>query len=66
MGRMKNEFRKEVAKALSNLIKSKPEILKMEDLMGLPELIRNYIVLSGFVGKPKILGFKAEYTGGIR
>jgi len=66
MGRMKNEFRKEVAKALSNLVKSKPEILRMEDLMGLPELIRNYIVLSGFVGKPKIIGFKAEYIGGIR
>ena len=51
MGRMKNEFRKEVAKALSNLVKSKPEILRMEDPMGLPELIRNYIVLSGLVGK---------------
>ncbi len=66
MGRMRSEFRKEVSKALTGLAKSKPEILQMEDLMDLPELIRNYIVLSGFVGKPKIIGFKAEYTGGIR
>lgn len=66
MGRMRCEFRKEVSKALTGLVKSKPEILQMEDLMYLPELIRNYIVFSGFIGKPKIKGFKAEYTGGIR
>jgi hypothetical protein len=43
-----------------------PSLLTEADLVNLPYPVRNYIMYTGSVGKPKVNNFKIEFTGKIR
>ena len=42
------------------------DVLRPEDLAHLPEAVRRYVVASGFVGAPKVAGFRVVSRGRIR
>ncbi len=42
------------------------EIISKKDLEHLPVIVQNYLVYSGFVGKPKIENFQLSFTGEMR
>ena len=63
---MKNEYRRAVLKALEKTKGQKPGILTEADIQHLPDAVKKYLMLTGVVGKEKIINFRAEFRGGIR
>ena len=63
---MKYKFNKAVRSEFERTKNLKPEPLTETDIEHLPEVVKNYIRYSGFIGKDKILNFRAECRGGIR
>jgi Family of unknown function (DUF6544) len=61
-----NLFKKEVKIALerTNLIET--DMITENDLDHLPEVVKNYLIYVGVLGKPKVNNFRAEFTGRIR
>jgi hypothetical protein len=63
---MKRNFKKAVHHELSQTKSITREVLTEQDLIHLPDIIKRYIRLTGFIGKEKIFNFRAEFNGGIR
>lgn len=63
---MKKKYRNAVLKALEKTKGQQPEILTEADIQHLPVALKKYLLLSGVVGKEKIMNFRAEFRGGIR
>ena len=47
-------------------VSGRPDVLRPEDVAHLPEPVRRYMESSGFVGAPKVAGFRAVSRGRIR
>lgn len=62
----KYRFVKDARQSLSNLDTRPEEALSLEELTGLPAAVRNYIIYSGSVGKPRIQSFRAILDAQIR
>ena len=63
---MKKRYERTVRELLA-LEKGKAQgLLTEDDLTPLPEPVRNYIRLTGAVGREKVTSFRAEFEGGIR
>jgi hypothetical protein len=63
---VKKEYRKAVLKALESTKEQKAEILTEADIQHLPGAVKKFLLLTGVVGKEKIMNFRAEFMGGIR
>lgn len=63
---MRNKFKKTVQLEFERTKSLKTELLTERDIEHLPEVVKNYIRYTGFIGKEKILNFRAECRGGIR
>jgi hypothetical protein len=63
---MKKEFRKAVLKAFESTKGQQTQILTEADIQHLPGAVKRYLLLTGVVGKEKIMNFRAEFSGGIR
>jgi hypothetical protein len=63
---MKKEYKKAVKQELRRTANFKKEILEEKDIAHLPMAVQNYIRYTGFIGKQKVLNFRAEFKGGIR
>jgi hypothetical protein len=63
---MKNRFKKAVRTEFERTQSLKPELLTEKDIEHLPGIVKKYIRYTGFIGKEKILNFRAECKGGIR
>lgn len=62
----KHRFVKDTRQSLLNMDTSPRDALSLEDLAGLPAAVRNYIIYSGSVGKPRIQSFRAILDAQIR
>lgn len=56
----KSRFANLTQEVLANA-KEESEVFREEDLVGLPELVQNYIRKCGYIGKPKMSYMKAEF-----
>jgi hypothetical protein len=63
---LKRAFRKAVREEFSRMGGVVPEILTEQDITALPDIVQKYIRYAGFIGKEKVLNFRAEFRGGIR
>lgn len=63
---MKKEYKKAVQQELRRTVNLDPGTLEEKDIAHLPGAVQKYIRFAGFVGKDKILNFRAEFRGGIR
>jgi hypothetical protein len=63
---MKNNYRKAVRQELLRTADSRNEVLEEKDITHLPMAVQKYIHFTGFIGKEKVLNFRAEFNGGIR
>lgn len=63
---LKYRFAKDTRQSLSNMDTRPGDALMLEDLAGLPIAVRNYIIYSGSVGKPRIQSFRAILDAQIR
>jgi hypothetical protein len=57
-------FRKDVQKLLPDSVRT--ELLTEADIEHLPPAVIRYLYFTGVVGKPKVLNFRAEFTGSMR
>lgn len=62
----RHRFVKDARHVLSTLDSRPGNPLTLEDLAGLPDAVKNYIVYSGSVGKPRIQSFRAVLDAQIR
>ncbi len=62
----KYRFVKDARQSLSNMDSRPEDALSLEELAGLPAAVRNYIIYSGSVGKPRIQSFRAILDAQIR
>ena len=60
------KFVNDVKDGLMESATIRESILTEQDLQNLPEPVKNYIIYSGAIGKPKVKNFKLEFTGHIR
>jgi Family of unknown function (DUF6544) len=63
---MKNDYRKAVRQELLRTANSRNELLEEKDIAHLPMAVQKYIRYTGFIGKEKVLNFRAVFKGGIR
>lgn len=63
---MKRIFKRAVREEYRLAGAANPGPLTEEDILHIPEVVRNYIRITGFLNKPKVANFKAEFRGGIR
>ncbi len=63
---MKKKYLNEVRRRLQSEKSGTPEILTDNDLQHLPEPVKKYIRICGFVGKEKISNFFLKASGKIR
>lgn len=59
-------YEKEVNSGLNRTSANQTSILSEAELVNLPEPVKNYILYTGSVGKPKVDNFKIEFNGKIR
>ena len=60
------KFVNDVKDGLMESATIRESILTEQDIQNLPEPVKNYIIYSGAIGKPKVKNFKLEFTGHIR
>ncbi len=60
----RNTFEAEVRKGIGRF--SSPSIITEEDIRHLPPPVQRYLRYAGAVGKPRVLNFRAQFTGSIR
>ncbi len=63
---MKRSFNKAVRQEMKRVSIRHHELLEEKDIAHLPGIVQKYIRNAGFVGKEKVLNFRAEFRGGIR
>ena len=63
---MKRRFKKAACQEFERTKNMIPELLTESDMEHLPEIVKNYIRYTGFIGREKILNFRSECKGGIR
>ncbi|MCG9971912.1 DUF6544 family protein [Christiangramia crocea] len=61
------EFERSFQKEVSERIENYPaDTLTQQDLAGLPEVVKNYLLFVGVVGKPKVKNIKISFEGEMR
>ncbi len=64
--RFKNTFKNEVKNTLLDCRNLQKTILSESDIKELPEPVKKYIRYTSSIGKPKIINFRADFSGKIR
>jgi hypothetical protein len=62
---LRQEFAETVRAGLSESLR-RPRIVSKDDLRGLPEPVRRYLLVTGSVGQPQVVNFRATWRGRIR
>ncbi len=63
---MKRTYENTVLSELRRIHTVNPAPLTEQDISGLPEIVKKYIRFTGSIGKPKVINFRTEFSGGIR
>lgn len=63
---MKRTYENTVRSELVRTHTISPELLTEQDISHLPDIVKKYIRFTGSIGKPKVVNFRTECSGGIR
>jgi hypothetical protein len=63
---LKRNYKNAVRSELVRTQNINPALLTEQDINHLPDIVKKYIRFTGFIGKPKAINFRTEFSGGIR